>query len=111
MRMHGLRQLLPSVPRPSALAKEQCDADDAAELKECLKAMRAPNARPLVPPAARPAAEIPVTEAPDKTAALPPEPAVATSDRPATLAAPDEAALCQRYFPNIGQTMQVPCSK
>ena len=54
----SLRQLLPPVVRPSAVAKEECDADDAAELRECLRGLKMPSARRLAPPDAQPAAGI-----------------------------------------------------
>jgi hypothetical protein len=107
IRMPGFGQLLPPAARSSAAAKDQCDADDAAELKECLQAMKAHSARQPSPQGARSVAETPTREAPDRTAAAPPDTTVASTEKSAK---PDEAPLCQRYFPNIGQSMSVPCN-
>jgi hypothetical protein len=108
MKMPSLRKLLPPTAGPSVAAREECDADDAAELKECLRGLSGQSARPLAGPAARPAADIPAQVAPDKTAALPPDTTVASSETPAK---PDGASLCQRHFPSIGQSIPVPCSE
>ena len=97
VRMPSLRQLLPPAIRQSAAANEQCDADDAAELKECLRMLKGQSARQPLPPAARSVTEAPTREAPDKTAASPPDTTVASSEEPAK---PDAASHCQ-----------VPCSE
>jgi hypothetical protein len=110
VRIPGLRHVLPPAVRPSAAAREACDADDAAELKECLRGMRASSGRQFVPPAVRSATEVPAKEAPDKAATAAPDTTVAASDKSAKLVGPDGAAICQRYFPNIGKSMPVPCS-
>jgi hypothetical protein len=105
-----LRQVLPPVPRPSASIKSQCDADDAEELKECLRGLKAPGVGRLAPPDARPVAGVPVEKRlPDRTEAAPAT--VASTERPARLVEPDAAALCQKYFPNVGQMVPVPCSE
>lgn len=109
-----LRQVLPPVPRtpaalPSAM-KPGCDADDADELKECLRALKTPGVGRLVPPDARPVAAIPVEKRlPDRIEAAPAT--VASTERPARLVEPDATALCQKYFPNVGQMVLVPCSE
>ena len=71
VRMPGLRQLLPPTVRPSAVAKEQCDADDAAELTECLRGLKMPSAHRIAAPDAQPAAGVSEKVAPDRTAGAP----------------------------------------
>jgi hypothetical protein len=110
-RMPSLHQLLPPAVRPSAVAKEECDADDAAELKECLRGLKGPSARQLAPPAERSATEVPAKEAPDKTAAAPPDTTVASSEKPTKPGGPEAASQCQKYSPNIGQMITVPCGE
>ena len=46
---------------------------------------------------------------PDRTEAAPAT--VASTERPARLVEPDAAALCQKYFPNVGQMVLVPCRR
>ncbi len=104
LRMPSVRQLVPPAARPSAAAKETCDADDAAELKECLRKLRATNARQLVSPGVRSATK----EAPGTTLAAPTDTPVALSQIPTRV---DGASLCFRYFANIGQTIPVPCNE
>jgi hypothetical protein len=102
----------PPVARPPAVTKSQCDADDADELKECLRGLRLPGARQVIPQGTRPAAEIPVEKKlPTSVEAAPPAPPapVATSEKPAKVGGLEEPALCQKYFPNIGQMIAVPC--
>jgi hypothetical protein len=111
MRMPGLRQLVPPAVRQSAAAAEECDADDAAELRECLRGLKASSGRQFGPSAGRTATAVPAQEAPNKTAAVPPDTAVASSETSAKLVGPDAASLCQRYFPNIGQSIPVPCGE
>ena len=108
VRIPSLRRLLPPAVRPSVAAREECDADDADDLKECLRALKVPGARQLAAPAAPLATEAPAKEAPDKTTALEPQTPVASIDKPAKL---DGVQLCQRYFPAIGQSITVPCSE
>jgi hypothetical protein len=108
VRIPSLRQLLPPAVRPSAVAKEQCDADDAAELRECLRGLKIPSARRLVAPDAQPAAGVSEKVAPDKTAGAPAPSTLASSEKPDV---PEPASLCQKYFPNVGQLITVPCGE
>lgn len=110
MKMPGIRQILPPAARPSAVIKEECDADDADDLKECLKGLKMPGASRLPPPDARPAAEVPVEgRLPDKAEAAPAAGTIASSEKPANPAGSDETRLCQKYFPNVGKMVSVPC--
>src|SRR5712671_7871406 len=82
----GIPQVLPPVARPPAALKAQCDADDADELKECLRGLKLPGARQVMPQGTRPAADIPVEKKlPTSVEAAPPAlPApVAASEKPA----------------------------
>lgn len=109
MKVPGIRQLLPPSARPSAAIKEACDADDADDLRECLKGLKIPGASRLVPPNARPAAEIPVEKKSADRAEAAPAAASIASDRPAKRGGSDEGPLCQKYFPNVGKLVSVPC--
>ena len=111
VRMPGLRQLLPPTVRPSAVAKEQCDADDAAELRECLRGLKMPSARRIAAPDAQPAAGVSEKVAPDRTAGAPAPSTLASSEKPAKPDGPEPASLCQKYFPNVGQLITVPCGE
>jgi hypothetical protein len=111
VRIPSLRQLLPPTVRPSAVAKEQCDADDPAELRECLRGLKIPSARRLAAPDAQPAAGVSEKVAPDKTAGAPAPSTLASSEKPAKPDVPEAASLCQKYFPNIGQLITVPCGE
>jgi hypothetical protein len=110
VKVPALRPTLPPAAMPSAAMKERCDADDADDLKECMQGLKVPGVSRLAPPDARPAAEIPLErQLPDKAEAAPTAATVASSEKPAKLAEPDEAALCQRYFAGVGQMVLVPC--
>jgi hypothetical protein len=104
-----LRTTLPPAAMPSAAMKERCDADDAEELKECLRALKAPAARQIVPPAVRPKAEVPGP--PDRAEAEPAAATIASSEKPAPRGESDATPLCQKYFPNVGKVVSVPCSE
>jgi hypothetical protein len=111
VRIPGLRQLLPPAVRPSALAKEQCDADDAAELRECLRGLKIPSARRIAVPDAQPPAEVSEKVAPDRTAGAPAPSTLASSEKSVKPDVPEATSLCQKYFPNIGQLITVPCGE
>jgi hypothetical protein len=111
VRIPSLRQLLPPAIRPSAVAKEQCDADDAAELRECLRGLKIPSARRIAAPDAQPPAEVSEKVAPDRTAGAPAPSTLASSEKSVKPDVPEATSLCQKYFPNIGQLITVPCGE
>jgi hypothetical protein len=109
----GIPQVLPPVARPSVVIKPECDADDADDVKECLRGLKLPSAGRVIPQGTRPAAEIPVEKKlPAKVETAPPAPPpapVAAPEKPAKVGGLEESGLCQKYFPNIGKLISVPC--
>jgi len=112
VKIPGLRQVLPPAARPSTAIKPECDADDEDDLKECLRGLKMPGAGRRVAPGGRPAAEMPVErKPPGKAEAAPAAASIAATDRPAAVKEPDATRRCQKYFPNVGKTLSVPCNE
>ena len=104
MKAPAIRQVLPPTARPPAAIKGDCDADDADDLKECLRGLKMPGVGQLMPKGARPTAESPSEAMLPEKAEL--APAAAS---PAKLRGLDDGTLCQKYFPNVGKLVSVPC--
>ena len=112
MKAPGIRRLLPTPAGPSASLKQQCDADDAEEMKECMRELQASRANRLPPMGARPFAQAPAErKVPEKVEATPTTAMIVSSEKTARFAAPDDGPLCQKYFPNVGKLVSVPCSQ
>ena len=112
VKVPGMRRVLPPVARPPAVIRGECDADDADDLKECLKGLKVPGVGRLPPSAGRPAAEMPAErKLPDKADAAPAAGTIASTEKPEKSGEPDKGPLCQKYFPNVGRLVLVPCSE
>lgn len=56
VKLPPVRQVVPSVPRRSAVLKGECGSDNADDIKTCLRGLKAPGGGRLSEPDARPAA-------------------------------------------------------
>jgi len=105
LKVSPVRQVVPSIPRPSAVLKGECDADDEDDIKVCLRGLKAPGVGRLSEPDARPVAAPAEGKPPEKlseaaqasaTVASKHTPGFAASPRSAKLVVPlPERALLQ----------------
>jgi len=111
-----VRKVVPSVPRPSAVLKEECDDDDEDDIKVCLRGLKVTGVGQNKPDL-RPAATVPAERKPAEKSETAPASAtvVPRSTRTPGLPArvePDRAPeRCQKYFSAVGQLVDVPCGE
>lgn len=117
LKVPPVRQVVPSIPRPQAVLKGECDADDEDDVKACLHGLRVPGGGRLAEPDVRPVAVPTEGKPPEKKSeAAPASATVASRPTPSPeLAArvePDVAPeRCQKYFSAVGQIVDVPCGE
>ena len=117
LKVPPVRQVVPSIPRPQAVLKGECDADDEDDVKACLHGLGVPGVGRLSEPDARPVAVPTEGKPPEKQSeAAPASATVASRPTPSPeLAArvePDVAPeRCQKYFSAVGQIVDVPCGE
>ena len=110
-----LRQVVPSVPRPSTVLKGECGSDNKDDIKTCLRGLKVPGVGGLSEPDARPAVAPAEGKRPEKKSEAAPtsatvaskptqNPGVAAREEPYN-SAPER---CQKYFPAVGQLVDVP---
>jgi len=117
LKVPPIRQVVPTVPRPPALPKAECDANDEDDVKACLRGFKVPGVGRLSEPDPRPAAAAPAERKPAEKSEVASSSSIAAS-KPALspeLAArvqPDSTPeRCQKYFPAVGQLVHVPCGE
>jgi hypothetical protein len=97
LKVPPVRQVVPSIPRPPAVLKGECDADDEDDVKACLRGLRVPGVGRYSEPDARPVAAPTEGDFPENVAAKPTHtPGFGASPRSAKLEIPlPERALLQ----------------
>jgi hypothetical protein len=118
LKVPPIRHVLSSIPGRPAVLKGECDADDEDDIQACLRGLKVPGGQPSKP--AHPAAAVPVERKPVEKSEAAPAPAPATvatksPHAPELAAARAEAYIassrCQKYFPTVGQVVDIPCGE
>jgi len=112
-----VRQVVPSIPRPSAELKVECDDDDEVDIKACLRGLKVPGVGQNSKPDLRPGAAVPAERKPAEKSETAPASATVVSRSTHTpglpaRVGPDRAPeRCQKYFSVVGQLVDVPCGE
>jgi hypothetical protein len=101
-----IRQVIPSIPGPRAVLKGECDAFDEDDVKACLRGLKVPGVGQRSKPDPRPAAPAPAEGKPVEKSEAAPSPATAAAAHVEPNITPPR---CQKYFPAVGQLVDVPC--
>jgi hypothetical protein len=103
-----IRQVIPSIPGPRAVLKGQCDAFDKDDVKTCLRGVKVPGVGQRSKPDPRPAGPAPAERKPVEKSEAAQSPATAAAAHVEPNITPPR---CQKYFPAVGQLVDVPCRK